>query len=174
VRSDDPPLDRSAEELTMSKPASPYDHAPSVSTALEQAERLARAQGLRMTPVRRRTLEILLEAPGAMGAYDVLTQLSAGGFGSQPPVAYRALDFLVEHGLAHRLQWINAFTACSHPGEAHHAAFLICRACRRVEELHAEDLRATLVDDARRAGFAVERTSLEATGLCPDCQDGAA
>ena len=158
----------------MSKPAPPHDHAPSVEVALDRVDRLARARGLRMTPVRRRTLQILLEAPGAMGAYDVLTELSAVGFGSQPPVAYRALDFLVEHGLAHRLQWINAFTACSHPGEAHHAAFLICRACRRVEELHAEDLRATLVDDALRAGFAVERTSLEATGLCPDCRERAA
>lgn len=145
--------------------------ATSVATALERAERLLTEQGVRLTPVRRRTLEILLEASGAMGAYDVLARLAADGFGSQPPVAYRALDFLVDHGLVHRLRRINAFTACSHPGEQHHAAFLICRLCKRVEELHAEHLRATLVSDARRAGFEVERTSLEASGLCPDCRN---
>jgi Fur family transcriptional regulator, zinc uptake regulator len=141
-----------------------------VPAAVERAEHLLQAQGLRLTPVRRRALEILLEANGALGAYDVLARLAADGFGSQPPVAYRALDFLVEHGLAHRLRRINAFTACSHPGEAHHAAFLICRTCKRVEELQAEHLRATLVEDARRAGFEVERTSLEASGLCPECR----
>lgn len=149
--------------------AAPHGKAD-ISAAISRAENLVQAQGLRLTPVRRRALEILLEADGALGAYDVLARLSADGFGSQPPVAYRALDFLVEHGLAHRLRRINAFTACTHPGEAHHAAFLICRICKRVEEMHAEHLRATLDNDARRAGFEVERTSLEASGLCPDCQ----
>ena len=162
----------------MPDPASPTaaDHpsAPSIAAALQRAEGVVQQHGLRMTPVRRRTLEILLEGPGALGAYDILSRLAAEGFGSQPPVAYRALDFLVEHGLAHRLRRINAFTACSHPGEDHHAAFLICRACRRVEELHAEDLRATLVADASRAGFEVERTSLEASGLCPACRQAPA
>ena len=158
----------------MTDPANPtaaLSHRESdVPAAIARAERMVQGQGLRLTPVRRRALEILLEANGALGAYDVLARLAADGFGSQPPVAYRALDFLVEHGLAHRLRRINAFTACSHPGEAHHAAFLICRICKRVEELHAEHLRATLVHDASRAGFEVERTSLEASGLCPDCR----
>jgi Fur family transcriptional regulator, zinc uptake regulator len=153
----------------MSEPR--HNHDP--ATALERAERMVQAQGLRLTPVRRRTLEILLEAPGALGAYDVLARLAADGFGSQPPVAYRALDFLVEQGLVHRLRRINAFPACSHPGEAHHAAFLICRLCKRVEELPAEHLRGTLVEDAQQAGFEVERTSLEASGLCPGCRDEA-
>lgn len=151
-------------------PAPSAGELAATTAALDRAEQLLRAQGLRLTPVRRRTLEILLDAPGAIGAYDVLARLAADGFGSQPPVAYRALDFLVEHGLAHRLRRINAFTACSHPGEAHHAAFLICRHCRRVEELHAEHLRRLLVEDASAAGFAIERTSLEASGLCPDCR----
>ncbi|WP_209426101.1 Fur family transcriptional regulator [Pararhodobacter sp. SW119] len=155
----------------MSKPLE-SDHGAQVGPgpAISRAEVQLRAQGLRLTPVRRRTLEILLEASGAIGAYDVLARLAADGFGSQPPVAYRALDFLVEHGLAHRLRRINAFTACSHPGETHHAAFLICRICRRVDELHAGHLRQMLVQDAHAAGFAVERTSLEASGLCADCQ----
>jgi Fur family transcriptional regulator, zinc uptake regulator len=158
--------------MTKHAPSSPAGtgSAPQVAEAMDRAEVLLRAQGLRLTPVRRRALEILLEAHGALGAYDVLARLSAEGFGSQPPVAYRALDFLVEHGLAHRLRRINAFTACNHPGEAHHAAFLICRLCKRVEELQAGHLRATLVGDAGRAGFDVERTSLEASGLCPDCR----
>jgi len=153
-------------------PPHTHPHAD-IASALDRAESMTQARGLRLTPVRRRALQILLEGPGALGAYDVLARLSADGFGSQPPVAYRALDFLVEHGLAHRLRRINAFTACTHPGEDHHAAFLICRICKRVEELHAEHLRATLITDARRAGFEVERTSLEASGLCPDCKSDA-
>lgn len=148
----------------------PHDHAHCVAQSLAQAGELARAKGLRLTPVRKRVLEILLERHGAMGAYEVLERLSDEGFGHQPPVAYRALDFLVEHGLAHRIRRINAFIACAHPGEDHHAAFLICRECKAVAELPAGELRGALDAGARGAGFSIERVSLEASGLCPVCQ----
>lgn len=148
----------------------PHDHAQCVSQGLMRAEALARTRGLRLTPVRRRVLEILLERHGAMGAYEVLDRLSEEGYGHQPPVAYRALDFLVEHGLAHRIRRINAFIACAHPGKDHHAAFLICRNCRAVAELPADGLRSALEAGAREAGFGIERVSLEASGLCPGCQ----
>lgn len=134
------------------------------------AELRARARGVRMTPVRRRTLEILLDAHGALGAYDVLEKLSAEGFGSQPPVAYRALNFLVENGLAHRIRRLNAFTACTHPDHDHRAAFLICERCNSVTEAAAADVGAALADTAARAGFALERATIEATGLCRACQ----
>lgn len=130
---------------------------------------MARAEGLRLTPVRRRTLEILLEEHRAMGAYDVLDRLKAEGFGGQPPVAYRALDFLVQHGFAHRVRRLNAFTACRHPGTDHAPLFLICRACDAVAEAAGDPVRAAMLQAAERAGFAVERTSAEAVGLCPRC-----
>lgn len=139
----------------------------------EAADRLAE-QGGRMTPVRRRTLEILLESHRAMGAYEVLDRLAAEGFGHQPPVAYRALEFLVQHGLAHRLQRLNAFAACLHPGQDHAPAFLICRSCDTLAELPAAPVRAALADLAAQGGFAVERVTIEAVGLCPACTEAVA
>ena len=152
-----------------------HDHAHCASDALARAEALVAAKGLRLTPVRRRVLEILLERHRALGAYEVLERLAAEGLGKQPPVAYRALDFLVENGLAHRIQRLNAFTACQH----HHAddatpAFLICRACQTVAEIDAAGLRAGLSDLAGPDGFAVERTTIEALGLCAACARAAA
>jgi Fur family zinc uptake transcriptional regulator len=141
---------------------------------MARAEALARNKGLRLTPVRRRTLEILLEAHRALGAYDVLNRLSAEGYGNQPPVAYRALEFLVEQGLAHRIRRLNAFTACMHPGEAHAPAFLICRLCDAVAEAPAAPVRAALDSAAADLGFVIERSNFEALGLCPACQTGAA
>lgn len=155
----------------MSSPAfHPHDHDHCVATALAQADQIVAARGLRMTPVRRRALEILLERHGAMGAYEVLERLAEDGFGHQPPVAYRALDFLVEAGLVHRIRRINAFAACLHPGEDHHAAFLICRGCNAVAEIPAARLRAMMEAGAAETGFIIERVSLEAAGLCPECR----
>jgi Fur family zinc uptake transcriptional regulator len=141
---------------------------------MARAEALSRDKGLRLTPVRRRTLEILLEAHRALGAYDVLNRLSAEGYGNQPPVAYRALEFLVEQGLAHRIRRLNAFTACMHPGESHAPAFLICRLCDAVAEAPAAPVRAALDQAASDLGFAIERSNIEALGLCPTCRPGAA
>jgi Fur family zinc uptake transcriptional regulator len=141
---------------------------------MARAEALSRDKGLRLTPVRRRTLEILLEAHRALGAYDVLNRLSAEGYGNQPPVAYRALEFLVEQGLAHRIRRLNAFTACMHPGESHAPAFLICRLCDAVAEAPAAPVRAALDQAASDLGFAIERSNIEALGLCPTCRPEAA
>lgn len=151
-----------------------HDHTHCAGDVLARAEALAIAQGVKLTPVRRRVLEILLEDHRALGAYDVLQRLVAEGFGNQPPVAYRALDFLVENGLAHRIRRLNAFAACMHPGEAHAPVFLICRACNHVAEAPAATVRAALDQAAAAMGFAVERSNIEALGLCPACQEAMA
>lgn len=147
-----------------------HDHDHCQTDALARADALAAARGVRLTPVRRRVLEILLEAHKAMGAYDVLTRLAAEGFGNQPPVAYRALEFLEENGFAHRIRRLNAFTACMHPGEAHAPAFLICRVCEKVAEAPAAPVMTALTKAATHTGFVIERANVEALGLCPACQ----
>mgnify|MGYP001550658892 CR=1 FL=1 len=147
-----------------------HDHAGCIAGVMARVEETCAREGLRLTPVRRRVLEILLESHAAMGAYDVLERLAAEGLGAQPPVAYRALDFLVENGFAHRIRRLNAFTACMHPGEAHAPAFLVCRACSAVAELDSRAAQAALDAAAGAAGFALERAVIEAVGLCPACR----
>ncbi|MFV0384148.1 Fur family transcriptional regulator [Paracoccus sp. (in: a-proteobacteria)] len=155
------------------QPFAPHDHGVCQSRVLAEAEQRLDREGARMTPVRRRTLEILLESHRAMGAYEVLDRLADDGFGKQPPVAYRALEFLVQHGLAHRLQRLNAFAACLHPAVDHAPVFLICRNCDKVAETHAPVVRGALTDAATAHGFTVERATVEALGLCPNCREKA-
>ncbi len=136
-----------------------------------QAERHCDGAGLRLTPVRRRTLEILLESHVALGAYDVLERLRIDGLGSKPPIAYRALGFLVEHGFVHRIEKLNAFVACDHPGEVHDPAFMICTDCGLVGECQAPAARSGLSRRARESGFRIASTVVEATGLCAMCAE---
>jgi len=161
---------RAADEPDTALAFSAHDHRHCVGSVIAHAESACAERGLRLTPVRRRTLEILLESHKALGAYEVLERLADGGYGRQPPVAYRALDFLVEHGLAHRIQRLNAFAACMHPAESHEAVFLICRACNALSEAPGLRLRAILDAAAAPAGFAVESASIEAIGICAACR----
>ncbi|PIE07732.1 MAG: Fur family transcriptional regulator [Rhodobacterales bacterium] len=149
----------------------PHDHAACAAQALAEAERICAETGARLTPVRRRVLEILLEQHRAIGAYELLDRLAAEGFGHQPPVAYRALEFLTARGLAHRICRLNAFTACSRPGKAHAPVFLICKACHKVAEAEGARLRGALDEAAGAAGFSVAGATLEAYGLCAACRE---
>lgn len=150
-----------------------HDHAKCVETGLAQAEKRCHENGLRLTPVRRAALEILLTTHRAMGAYEVLEALSARGHGTQPPVAYRALDFLVLHGFVHKIQRLNAFVACTGGDPNHAPAFMICRMCDRVSEAHVGKTSA-LTKAAETTGFAIEHIVIEAEGVCPRCQTATA
>lgn len=148
----------------------PHDHAACRADALDRAEAGCAARRLQLTPVRRRVLELLLAAPRAQGAYDLLENLRQERLGSQPPVVYRALDFLVRNGFAHRLEKLNAYVACARSGpEPHDAAFLICDECGRVAETCGE-APARLGQAAHAAGFDIERVVVEALGRCPACR----
>ena len=153
-----------------------HDHAACVADGVAAVEQRCKDARLQLTPVRRRVLEILLSEHRAMGAYEILDVLREEGLGSQPPVAYRALDFLVKNTFAHKIEQLNAFIACTHPDTPHAPAFLICRLCKTVAEAKAApemggSADKILADTAARAGFRVERVVVEAQGVCPNCQD---
>lgn len=152
---------------------SAHDHTACVYDAISAVEACCAKHDLRLTPVRRKVLELLLEEHRALGAYAILDLLREAGFGSQPPVAYRALDFLAEHGFVHKIERLNAFVACAHPGEKHSPAFMICRLCDAVAEAQSTPARGALGAAARAAGFQIERTVVEAEGVCPTCANRA-
>ncbi|MBT8459679.1 MAG: transcriptional repressor [Boseongicola sp.] len=146
-----------------------HDHTACVGAALDAADARCATEGLRLTPVRRKVLELLLQEHRALGAYAILDLLRDAGFGSQPPVAYRALDFLAEHGFVHKIERLNAFVACAHPGKSHVPAFMICRLCDGVAEAQSVSTNGALDAAARAAGFQIEQIVVEAEGICPKC-----
>lgn len=150
-----------------------HDHAGCIARAMAHVDAHCAADGLQLTPVRRRVLEILLEQHRALGAYEILDRLRAEGLGSQPPVAYRALDFLMKAGFVHRIETLNAFVACTRSGQGHVPAFLICRQCHKVIETPTESPGGVLDSAAAEAGFAIETAVREAEGLCADCRAAA-
>lgn len=147
-----------------------HDHSHCVQSSLAEADAYCAKHALQFTATRRRVLEILLEKHRALGAYAILEILRAEGLAAQPPVAYRALDFLVKHGFVHKIERLSAFVACSHPGSDHLPAFLICDTCDTVAEASAHVPTEALRNLGEEMGFSVKRTVLEATGTCPKCE----
>lgn len=150
-------------------PDASHDHDACISAALAAAEDTCRREGLRLTPIRRRVLELVWQNHRPVGAYDLLDQLSRDGKRAMPPTVYRALEFLQGAGLVHRIATLNAFVGCSHPDHAHQCQFLICSDCRTVVELESEQIGRSLKREAAALGFQVREQNVELTGLCPEC-----
>ncbi|KAF1070118.1 MAG: Zinc uptake regulation protein [Pseudomonas citronellolis] len=148
----------------------PHDHANCVASALAEADVLCARQGVRLTELRRRVLELVWQSHKPLGAYDILAVLSeADGRRAAPPTVYRALDFLLENGLVHRIASLNAFVGCSNPEHAHEGQFLICRECHTAIELEQPAISEAIVQGAKGVGFQVQSQTVEVVGLCAGC-----
>src|SRR6478672_2276329 len=148
-----------------------HDHDRCSSDAMAIAEALCAQRGQRLTPIRRKVLAALLGTHKPLGAYEIIERLALTGPRLAPITTYRALEFLRENGLVHRIESRNAFVACVH----NHAAsalvvFLICERCGAVGEASSEQVSATLTSAARAAGFTPKSPLIELTGVCTHCR----
>lgn len=153
-----------------------HDHRKCVSEAIAAAEARCARDGRSFTPLRRRVLELVWSSHGPVGAYDLLDALRTERRGAAPPTIYRALEFLMENGLIHRIESLNAYVGCGNPddhSDQHHGGqFLICRDCGSVAELDDPKIARAVATRAGALGFQVEQQTVEVTGLCPRCDGG--
>lgn len=154
-------------------PATGHDHQSCVEDALARATQVCEERRVRLTPLRRRVLEIVWGSHKPVGAYEILNVLNGERGGGAPPTVYRALEFLLENGLIHRIESLNAFVGCAKPGTDHPWQILICRGCGRAAEISDDDLAAAVSNAAERAGFTIQRRTIELAGLCPACRSAA-
>ena len=154
----------------------PGRHVASAAEFIAAVDRACRHKGLRLTPIRARVLALVAQAGRPVKAYELLDMIrSAKGAGADAPATiYRALDFLLANGFIHKLQSVNAFVACHHPGSSLHSVpFLICDRCHQAVELEDESVVGALNERARRLGFVPHAQTLEVHGLCARCIAGA-
>ena len=149
---------------------SDHNHDDCVASAIATAETLCRDRGLRFTALRQRVLALVWDSHKPIGAYDLLDKLNKQGRRAGPPTVYRALDFLIEAGLVHRLASLNAFIGCPDPTRSHSGQFLICRECSSVTELDNSAIESMVEGKAADHGFMPEHQVLEVSGICHSCQ----
>lgn len=147
-----------------------HDHSHCESQALESALDQCRKKGLKLTKIRQQVLEIIWSQHNPIGAYDVLQQLQQQGHKPAPPTAYRALEFLVDAKLIHRIESLNAYIGCPSPEANHQCQFYICSDCGHIAELNNSAVSEALSAGAADLGFSTKQPVIEVHGICRDCQ----
>ena len=146
-----------------------HDHAHCTADLIARAERTCERRGSKLTGQRREILSSVAQSHSAVGAYDIIERMAEHGPRPAPITVYRALDFLLAHGLVHKIESRNAFVACSHSHEGQPAALLICETCGTVAELDAPEIFERITEKAKAKKFSPAHTMIEISGTCGSC-----
>jgi len=149
--------------------AADHSHGRCLHAALAKAEQACKARGLRLTPLRRRVLELIWGSHEPVKAYDVLDHLRGEHKGAAPPTVYRALEFLLRQGFVHKIESLNAYIGCGEPGHGNASQFLICHRCGEVAEMDDDAVTALIAASAGKLGFIVDGQTIEVQGCCAKC-----
>jgi Fur family zinc uptake transcriptional regulator len=144
-----------------------------VNHFIRQAEQLCAERKQRFTALRKRVLELICKYSQPVGAYSLLDDLREEGRSAAPPTIYRALDFLQQQGLVHRLASNNTYFACAHPQTQHEGLFLVCSSCGHTQEVHTQAVTDSVKEHAVDFDFLVEHVVVEVAGLCSQCRNKA-
>lgn len=147
-----------------------HDHEHCIGTAIANAEKVCQQRKQRFTALRKHIFELVWQQHKPIRAYEVLAHLQQDGQAA-PPTVYRALDFLLELGLIHRIESLNAYVGCCTPGKKHTGQFLICTSCNAFAELNSSDINNAIHRSAQESGFKIEQQMIEISGICPNCQN---
>lgn len=140
---------------------------------LDRVAEACAAKGGGLTEIRRSVLTLIIDARGPVGAYTLLDRLKAERKNATPVTIYRALDFLMENGLIHKIERLNAFVVCAETGEHEHhdhsVQFLICRTCGTVAEMEDHGIAAAVSKAAGKTGFRPDHATVEVEGTFGSC-----
>jgi Fur family transcriptional regulator, zinc uptake regulator len=146
-----------------------HNHEACRNKAVQTADRLCLERGVQLTPIRRKALELIWESHRAVKAYDLLDLMKPLQQSAKPATIYRALDFLLEQGLIHRVESLNAFIGCSCSELQHEQLLLICVQCHEVEERPGKMVMEAVAKELEQAGFTAHRKAIEIQGVCKNC-----
>ena len=145
-------------------------HSECLKSAISKAEDSCASTGVRLTPLRRRVLELVWKSHEPVKAYDVLETLQSEKKGAAPPTVYRALEFLQQQGFVHKLESLNAYLGCGAPGHNNTSQFLICHKCGVVAELDDNEIGEVIRGKTEKLGFTPKQLTIEINGLCNQCR----
>ena len=130
--------------------------------------------GIKLTQNRKKILQLMASKQKALSAYEISDLLKEIYKTSTPTMSvYRALDFLEQKELIHKISTLNKYTLCSHILCEHKheiTQLLICLKCSKtIESSSNKSLNTELSKNLISKGFHPNNKLLEIQGTCSEC-----
>ncbi len=148
-----------------------HNHKECSKRVIKNAKEVCHEGSLNLTPIRKKVLEIIASNHKPSRAYDILSKLKDGGFSDKPPTVYRALDFLIENKMVHKLSTINAYVACFNDEAEEVSCFLICEKCQDIEEFQDEAVIKAMTNIGKNKRINIKNVNLEISFRCDQCEE---
>lgn len=146
-----------------------HNHKECSKRVIKNAKEICYEDSLNLTPIRKKVLEIISANHKPVRAYDILYKLKDEGFSDKPPTVYRALNFLIQNKMAHKLNTINAYIACFNDKAEEVPCFLICEKCQDIEEFQDNDIMKAVVNISKYKNINIKNVNLEIGFICEEC-----
>ena len=146
-----------------------HRHTLCIKNALARANKICTEKQVRLTPIRSKVLELIWQSHKPIKAYDLLAQLSNHNHIEKPPTVYRALEFLLDNQLIHKIESSNTYIGCEFDHKCGDTQFFICDQCDEVKEVQESKLDQTLLETSQKQGFIPHQTHVEIHGICAQC-----
>lgn len=139
---------------------------------LDSALAKLKAQHFKITPSRQKILEFLAKSNKALSPYEMKALLKGKKMKADVVTIYRILELLEKLGLVHKVLGFNGYIHCGTEGKnkktaCHH--YLLCKVCKKVEEVEGEDLSTLEKKIEKNVGFKIDSHYLEFMGVCRSC-----
>ena len=137
---------------------------------LQRALKFCDENNHRLTEPRQRVLEIISSSKKPIKAYEILKKLAEMSDNKpKPPTIYRAIEFWESHNFIHRIESLNAYSACKAEHFHKGSQFMICNVCGKVIESHICELPSIIKEKLESKTFTALKWNLEVSGICNQC-----
>lgn len=126
---------------------------------------------IKITPLRKEILNIVLSSKIPLSAYEILHKLRKKRPKAEPPTVYRVLDYLTSHQLIHRIDSSNKYMGCSqveNPTE-HQGILFSCKKCLNSFEFTDAALLLYIKNFCKKNHLLMDSSLIEVKGACKKC-----
>lgn len=125
---------------------------------------------IKLTPLREQILQIIQQSQAPVTAYEILDELKNANPKAQVMSVYRVINFLLEKGLIHRIESLNAVMSCCLLSEKHVSQWLICSHCNHAQEYASPMVQSLISEVEQQTEFSVTSPTIELVGVCASCK----
>jgi len=122
----------------------------------------------KLTNQQSQILSLITTCKHPLTAHEILIKLKESNSKANRMTVYRSLEYLVQKGIIHKVDFNNSYRLCDQP-QGHNCQILVCQDCGNQLEIHSTYIEELISKIRLLYKFNISNLT-QFKGLCLDCQ----